>query len=535
MINRVILAITLAISTKSFADNRLLVFGGNCEANSTNNQFTPYIERLTTSLTSRGWTTQSLLFNNGEAIPRLPQTQPASRQNLLNELDRLIADPTANENTQLLISINDHGLNANGHLEFCLQDNTMMRSDDPQFQQRLAALRRKQIRVGFSLATCYSGAAINDLSTHGCVLSSGSSYEPVWGGHFENLLANFASIPPDQQHRVDLNGDCRLTLDEAYLFNLINREVFNIPQISGVPQTIEQDYNALLNFPRTIADQASSSQNCSMPHLESFERLIEAMTSSENIARRAELEHLMRNFIESNPNLSPSFNISQNARLPNREEFNLTRNQLNQQAHQYAVLLLRERQLTNELDQIHTTVRVTLRPPRRPYDALILRAMNNRLNQPLSKVLPGVRSNSNLREYLAFDYLLEALNLNNENTPEGQDFHRNQIAIAREIQARLQVNEREILRQFNNSTRRRIESTRRAILNARRERMNTWNRYSDYINFLGRMAVNLKFAQLATDSRSRASNDCNHFTLLTIPASQCHAANSARMPTANPQ
>ncbi|MGZ6331950.1 MAG: hypothetical protein ACXWP5_04980 [Bdellovibrionota bacterium] len=167
---------------------------------------------------------------------------------------------------QLLIHINDHGASSGGFAEAA---GGLIRPDDPQVQSVLERLKKRGIRIGFVVDTCYSGVALSTWGRHGCVITSQTEDQPTTvsvvtgSSDGESLNIPDMSLTRDLSYFLDENaGSKGGNLADFYKYALLRSAGNcysglspNAVQISGF--AIEQGNDPLLKA--FLANRAQSS------------------------------------------------------------------------------------------------------------------------------------------------------------------------------------------------------------------------------------------------------------------------------------
>lgn len=526
------------------AVNRIaLIFGGNCEGDHRQNQFFNGMSRASRQLQNRNWQTHVLYGDSrsrcvscspgssrSNCCPTdMDQSQwrldlfaeaagiatrdipPATRTELFATLDRIIADPSVEANVQVLMIINTHGARtADGHQELCLSDGTSLRTDDPELIRRLRQLRdQRHVRLGFINDSCFSGASVADFSPFGCVLTSGSAHEAVWGGESTpiahlNMIFQSSSI----QSPFDLNQDHRLSMEELFLENLLNRTVYNQPQISSFPEGAERAFQNLVHLP---IDGDSLANGCGANFMQnSFETLrqfIDSHDLSSIWIDQTIAATTLQSFLNSD-SMGVNF-VNEMASIHRDLSANLSRIQsLNQRANE----------IRNELHSLRIPLRIRGGCPSSPWRNEINRTLSNPIMVRLVDI--NQTGGNPLQTALAGEVWIHAVtNLQREgqNQTAGELLRsRDEVISCLERNISLPSNYQ---RQFPPALRRQESALQSQLRRTYRELQPLSSTYSTALLHLGRLFTTARALRFLETRRNRASMDpassraCSDFIL----------------------
>ncbi len=109
-----------------------------------------------------------------------------------------------------------------------------LKIDDPEFTGRLSVLKHRRIRLAVIDDTCFGGASVPILREYGCILASQTAnrISRNYSGPEMALARTYWDNLTESELAI-LDGSRGTTMEDLYLNNLIDRNVFGSPVISS--------------------------------------------------------------------------------------------------------------------------------------------------------------------------------------------------------------------------------------------------------------------------------------------------------------
>ncbi|MBD5248212.1 MAG: hypothetical protein HDS54_08660 [Barnesiella sp.] len=186
--------------------------------------------------------------------------QAATKENIRNTLEVLFS--TMSKNDHLHIFVIDHGgrykdnnSDNESRSTICLwEDENLDKSEwelkDVELAEMLAPICSKGINVNVVLGQCFSGGFIDDLTKIGCVVATASEADAgSWACkdiEYDEFVYHWICAVNEANHRgtkvkSDIDGNGRVTMEEAFLYAKINDREKESPQYISTPLYIGED------------------------------------------------------------------------------------------------------------------------------------------------------------------------------------------------------------------------------------------------------------------------------------------------------
>ncbi len=239
------------------------------------NLFRPHIDFARQALVRNGWRTRIQYANSSWDSP-WPNTIPFTRGQLFNALEEEItARPS-----KFVLNIETHGA-SNPHA-ICLGDGTMLPVGE--LYPFLERLRNGGTQVAVIDSSCYSGASVNEFSALDICTVSGTGESTPGYNSFNSLLFSTGmprnamvpnALPTDISNlrpsgNADLNGDGRISLNEAFAFARIHNDAPTAPSISSCSVTSQDLVHQIDRANQFLLDTFESPVSSEYPGFNEF-------------------------------------------------------------------------------------------------------------------------------------------------------------------------------------------------------------------------------------------------------------------------
>jgi|GEM_PF-5177075 len=234
----------LCIARFAYSAREAIIIGGGCEDRFSTNKFIPIMEKLEEGFKKNDWKT-TILSGAWGAKNKL------TKKNLLEVLDKALADKSFRIGSQLFLSINSHGLpnTSGGSHQICLgfDDNErpiLLSLGDPDLTSRLARLKQKGIKLGFSDMSCFGGQTARDLASFGCVVTSQGS----------DLSANTYGVSGALSEALNSSdGIKNYSMESLYVDTLLKGHTYQIKDNKFPPMPQTPNFSALIDDQKDLA------------------------------------------------------------------------------------------------------------------------------------------------------------------------------------------------------------------------------------------------------------------------------------------